>query len=105
MTTELYDKIHNLGWIVSVEDKECQYIENWSPLGEDIIIDINEEDDHDIITVIKHESENFDEDDHVEPLVEYRGTRGVPSSICDLVDDARAIHKMLDELYDAIKEN
>lgn len=103
MTTELYNKIISLGWIVSVEDKVCKHLEKWSPLGEDIIIDIDETDDDDIITVIKHESEFFDEDDHVETLIEYRGTRGVPSSICDLVDDARAIHKMLDELYDAVK--
>lgn len=103
MTTELYDKIHNLGWIVYVEDKVCKHLENWSPLGEDIVIEINETDDDNIITIIKHESENFDEDDHVEPLVEKRGEYGVPSSICDLVDDTRAIHKMLDELYDAVK--
>lgn len=43
---------------------------------------------------------NFDVDEHVEPLVEIRGTRGVPSSISDLVEDA----KMIEQKYQDISE-
>lgn len=43
---------------------------------------------------------NFDVDEHVEPLVEMRGTRGVPSSIRVLVDDA----EMIEQKYQDISE-
>lgn len=43
---------------------------------------------------------DFDVDEHVEPLVEIRGTRGVPSSISDLVEDA----KMIEQKYQDISE-
>ena len=36
--------------------------------------------------------------------VEIRGTRGVPSSIRELINDAEAIQEMLDELAEALRK-
>ena len=36
--------------------------------------------------------------------IESRGTRGVPSSVRQLIDDADAIQEMLDELAEALRK-
>ena len=43
-------------------------------------------------------------DEHVELWVDSRGKNGVPGSIRELVKDAEAIDKMLQELADALAE-
>ena len=88
-------KADQLGWGWHEYDDGSIELENWSPAGEDIVVtlagkDIAEE-------MVKYSSD-FDVDEHVEPLVAIRGTRGVPSSISVIVTDALEIEKMLDEL-------
>ena len=46
----------------------------------------------------------FDVDEHVELWVNGRGKNGVPSRIRELVEDAEAIDKMLQELAAALAE-
>ena len=55
------------------------------------------------IKAIKHYAYEFDEDEHIEMYVRAReaGLEGVPS-IRELVEDARKIQEMLDDLADGI---
>lgn len=48
-------------------------------------------------------AEDFDEDEHVELWVGGRGKRGVPETVRELVEDAKAIQKMLYELAEALE--
>jgi hypothetical protein len=46
----------------------------------------------------------FDHDEHAEMWVEGRGKNGVPGTIRQLLDDAEAIDKMLQDLAAALAE-
>lgn len=83
------------GWGWHDCDDGSVELENWSPAGENIIVTL---DGKDIVRDMGRYSAGFDVDEHVEPLVEIRGTRGVPDSITVLVQDALEIEKMLDDL-------
>lgn len=51
---------------------------------------------------------DFNVDDHVEPLLEMRGTNGIPTSIRMLVEDAEVIEQtykdISEKLHDLVKE-
>ena len=83
--------IEDCGWKVNVMDSEIE-IENWSPAGEDLVEYLRK--DLDIYEQFCDISLNFDVDEHVEMWIELRGTRGVPSSISELVKDAEEIEDM-----------
>lgn len=75
----------------------------YSNEGEDMVDEIDLDidfTDEDLYKVFYELYENFDVDEHVEPLVEMRGTRGVPSSIKTLVEDA----EMIEQKYQDISE-
>ena len=75
----------------------------YSDAGEDMIDEIDlplDFTDKDLYDFFYDIYDGFDVDDHVEPLVEMRGTRGVPSSIKDLVEDA----EMIEQKYQDISE-
>lgn len=75
----------------------------YSDAGEDMPDEIDLDidfTDQDLYKFFYELYENFDVDEHVEPLVEIRGTRGVPSSIKTLVDDA----EMIEQKYQDISE-
>lgn len=90
----------NLGWTVSRVDDERIELGKYSPAGEDFsfVTDIE-----DFVEGVKEYSANFDIDEHIEMWIEARknGTRGVPSTR-ELVKDAEAIDKMLQELAAAL---
>lgn len=96
-----YKKIcEDLGWRVHEEyldsDGESRVeIEKWSPCGEDIVLDLSVDD---FVGSAEEYAAAFDEDEHVAGLIEFRGVRGVPSSIRALLDDANDIGKMLTDL-------
>lgn len=75
----------------------------YSDEGEDMVdetdLDINFT-DRDLYEYFYNLYNNFDVDEHVEPLVEMRGTRGVPDSIKVLVEDA----EMIEQKYQDISE-
>lgn len=96
ITKEQIDICEELGWRVRIDSDGDIELENWSPAGEDLVFYVEKGDD--FAKAVSRISEDFDVDEHVEPLVEIRGTRGVPSSVRVLVDDAYEIEKMLDEL-------
>ncbi len=83
--------IEDCGWKVNVMDSEIE-IETWSPAGEDLVEYLRK--DIDIYEQVSVIAENFDVDEHAEMWIEFRGTRGVPSSISELVKDAEAIEDM-----------
>ena len=83
--------IEDCGWKVNVMSGEIE-IENWSPAGEDLVEYLRK--DIDISVQVSEIAANFDVDEHVELWIEARGTRGVPSSISELVKDAEEIEDM-----------
>lgn len=79
-------------------------IENWSPAGEDLPETIFIEEGETFAHAVRKWANSFDIDDHVELWAECRGTRGVPSSIRELLDDAEAIQEMFNDLAEALED-
>ncbi len=88
-------------WRVT-EDGDNIELEAYSPAGEDFSFGVSTT--H-FIEEVKTYAAEFDINEHVEMWVQARasGVKGVPSVI-ELVDDARAIDKMLQELAAALAE-
>lgn len=99
-----------LGWSVRTYQEQDYYtnkvikyvsLSQHSPAGEDFSFDVE---DRDFVNNVKEYAADFDEDEHVELWIPNRGQRGVPSSISVLVEDAKAIFSMLENLADALIE-
>ena len=88
------------GWNVTVFENGSVELENWSPLGEDLLIYVDC--DECLEVAIEREIDCFDVDDHVEPLIYMRGKKGVPESIRALVEDAEDIEDMLRDLLQTL---
>lgn len=96
-----YEEVfEDLDWYCHKCDDGTLELEKHSPAGEDFWFDIKGKD---IPTEVREYAEDFDADEHVELWVEGRGKRGVPETVRELVDDAEAIQKMLDELAEALE--
>lgn len=90
---------HNFS-INSYEDGMLE-LECYTPAGEDWIVNLCF--DGTICGFLKEVSAyyvDFDVDEAVEPWIELRGQRGVPSSIRTLVEDAEWKNSELKSLYD-----
>lgn len=86
-----------LGW--GLAHTECGVIlENWSPAGEHLVFENFTT--KGLIEELSYCFSNFDVDAHVEMWLPERGKRGVPYSIEDLVEDAKAIDKMYEKLQE-----
>lgn len=90
-----------LDWSVHECEDGSVELEKHSPAGEDFIFTVSSEN---FVREVKEYAADFDVDEHVEMWVNSRGTRGVPSSVRTLVEDAEAIDEMLEELADALAE-
>ena len=99
---ELEVYLEDKGWTVH-KDEEGWEIGQGSPAGEDFWFFIRH--DNDVEKAVKEIQEyayDFDVNEHVEMWVEARGNvSGVPD-VATLVEDARAIQEMLDELADGV---
>ena len=97
----LVSKAEELGWKVNI-DENCWEFQKYSPAGEDFWLSISGED---VVDELLEYYEEFDTEDHVMGLMEAKknGFRGVPS-LKELVEDADAIEKMIEELYDALHD-
>lgn len=96
------DVIENAGWrILDNEDDVGVELEQYSPAGEDFVFYSDLDDFPD--SAIQY-ARDFDVDAHVEENIPIRGQGGCPSSIIELVDDARAIRDMLNDLADALED-
>lgn len=91
----------NLDWVVHEYDNGTVELEKWSPAGEDFLVSVALKG---FVGNIKEYAADFNVAEHVELWIESRGKRGVPSSIRELVEDAEAIDKMLQELAAALTE-
>lgn len=89
-----------LEWDCHKCDDGTLELEKYSPAGEDFIFTI---DGKDIPAEVAEYAKDFDADEHVGLWVEGRGKRGVPDTVRELVEDAEAIQKMLDELAEALE--
>lgn len=104
---ELRDYLEEKGWQVS----ECSFggghtgweIGQGSPAGEDFWFSFEHNNDvEEAIAQIKQYAYDFDIDEHVKMWVEAQGrVSGVPDTVT-LVEDAKAIQEMLDELADGV---
>lgn len=105
---ELKAYIEDKGWNIS----DCLFgnsqfgweISQYSPAGEDFSFSIAHNGDfEEAIKLIKGYAYNFEEDEHIEMYVKARaeGLGGVPSTR-ELVEDAKAIQEMLDDLADSV---
>lgn len=97
----LVSKAEELGWKVNIDENFWEF-QKYSPAGEDFWLSISGED---VVDELLEYYEEFDTEDHVMGLMEAKknGFRGVPS-LKELVEDADAIEKMIEELYDALHD-
>ena len=96
------DVIESLGWNIlgGLNDTGVE-LQQASPAGEDFVFYT---DTADFPKGVIEYARDFDPDEHVELWVEHRGEEGCPSTVRELVDDAEAIKKMLQELANALND-
>lgn len=92
------EAIKELSWYVEQKGEDV-IIEGYSPLGENLYEEL---DGNNLVRACKKLYENYDADNHVELWIEHRGKNGVPSSIIDLCEDAKAIENMYYKLYQKV---
>lgn len=96
------DVIESLGWNVLDDPNDTGVeLQQKSPAGEDFVFYT---DTADFPKGVIEYARCFDPDEHVELFVKHRGEDGCPGTIRELVDDAEAIKKMLQELADALND-
>lgn len=95
MTKGLIEVIEKCGWIVR-ETEDGLELENYSPAGEDLVIEISCADDKECAKELQDNYVQFDADEHA--TMWYGKNRGEPSSIRELLNDADEINDMFYEL-------
>ena len=96
------DVIESLGWSILGDPNDTGVeIRQKSPAGEDFVFYA---DTADFPKGVIEYARCFDPDEHVELWVKHRGKGGCPGTIRELVDDADAIKKMLQELANALND-
>ena len=93
--------------VCSVDKQDREYVselEWFSPAGEDVLIEIFfDGTDCGFVSAFRENADNYDPDEHAEMWIEHRGTRGIPSSIRELIDDADAIGAKLNSVSVALE--
>ena len=99
----LIETAENLDWNVHEDENGGIDFRKYSPAGEDFGVYVHP--DQDIVEEIRDFYLNFDQDEHIAMWLEAKDNKvaGVPSAR-ELVEDAAAIEKMLEELADAFVE-
>lgn len=90
----------NLGWDVTVDSSGTVELEKYSPADEDFIFTVPVKD---FVNAVEEYADDFDIDDHIAMWIEAKsnGVASVPG-VRELVHDAEAIKKMLNELAEAL---
>ena len=102
MNKELKSRLEDLEWwIEKADEPDLWYLSKYSPAGEDFGFYVR---NSHFLEDVGEFVDDFDANDHVASLAQYRGTNGVPESYRVLVDDAEDIKDMLIELYNGIKD-
>ena len=105
----LLERAEKIDWsyTISTEDKR-NYVElyKYSPLGEDFSVIIDFDTDNPEETFLINLGKcyfDFDPDKHAAMWISYRGEKGVPDSIRDLIKDAEDIKDMLRLLWHTLR--
>lgn len=77
-------------------------LENWSPAGENIALDIE---CNNFVENIRSCADDFDIDEHVIMMAQHRGTNGVPGTVRELLEDSERIKDMLNKLADELEKS
>lgn len=96
----LMDKVDSLGWGYEIDsENKCIELEQWSPAGEDFVFYVYGDTVDEIIQAIRDYADDFDIEEHVKMWLDAKEAKvsGVPD-VCTLVEDAKAIQEMLNEL-------
>ena len=113
LSEKVIDVLENNGWRLCSVEKWCssfpedgEYyaeVEAYSPAGEDYVFTVWFNGfSADFIEKVCEHAEEYDADDHAADLVQYRGQRGVPNSVREIIDDAEEIGTMLSDLADEL---
>ena len=104
LETKLSEQIQNVYINKQYDNSYCIELEYWSNLGENVIISI-------VVDRLTRENvrkeldtyyENFDAEEHADELFNYRGTRGIPTSLRALLNDADEQEETLKEICEAL---
>lgn len=101
MKEKYIEVCERLDWSIHEYKDGSVDVAKQSPAGEDFSFGVSSEN---FVEEVKMYAAYFDVDEHVELWVNGRGKNGVPSRIRELVEDAEAIDKMLQELAAALAE-
>lgn len=102
LENKMIEAAEKLGWSITIDRSDGTWeFAQGSPAGEDFSFTVS----GDIIEAVKDYACHFDIDEHIEMWIGARrnGVAGVPSTR-ELVTDAEAIDKMLQELAIALQE-
>lgn len=101
---ETVEIIENEGWRVVEYESEEVCIGKYSPAGEDFFFSVPIQN---FAEEVEEYAQDFDVDEHVEMWIDARkrGVSGVPSTIRELLEDAEAIQKMLNDLAEALNKD
>ena len=99
---EIIDTAEDLGWSVKVFDDYVMF-ENWTDYaGQDLVIETDSTDPKEVIDFVIDFARSYDVDDEVELFVEFRGQRGVPERIRDIIKDCEEAESLYAELADEL---
>ena len=99
---DIIDVAEDLGWTVKVFDDYVMF-ENWTDhAGQDLVIETDSVDPHEVIDYVIDFARGYDVDDEVETFVEFRGQRGVPERIRDIIKDCEEAESLYAELADEL---
>lgn len=103
MKAKYIEVCERLDWTVHEYKDGSVDVAKQSPAGEDFSFGVSLEN---FVDEVKQYAAYFNVDEHVEMWIVARreGVCGIPSSIRELVEDAEAIDKMLQELAAALAE-
>ena len=104
LETKLSEQIQNVYINKQYDNSYCIELEYWSNLGENVIISI-------VVDRLTRENvrkeldayyENFDAEEHASELFNHKGTRGIPTSLRALLNDADEQDETLKEICEAL---
>lgn len=99
---EFFEKqFKELDW--NLEHSKYGYcLETWSPAGENLVFEAATFGE--LLEDLSKAYDNFDVDEHVEMWMPERGKKGVPDSIERLIEDAKEIDKMYEQLQELVQK-
>ena len=104
LETKLSKQIQHVYVNKQYDNSYCIELEYWSNLGENVIISIvvDRLTKKNIKKELDAYYENFDAEEHASELFEYRRTRGIPTSLRALLNDADEQEENLRRIYKSL---